>query len=547
MIQSIINYVKPYTQLGSIAGKLSAIGVMGYGIKQLWSKEAVEKESLLTRSTLSSLYLLHMGSVSLTIAVLFGGLDVPAPVATAIVSATALIKGSAELLKEYIDNAALKKQHNSLQNQLQIKTSDFQRLLAIFEDFKESETEILLLEEELAEIKTQYAKKGRQRQAILDEKWQYLKSYIQEKRNKNTIVTAYFEKKNIETFDVVLALREINEKIAQLLHNPSGTGKEEKELKNLAILNHQCIKFKKVKDTIAKLERMKDDEAENSKISNAYIHFIIKELKQKLQDWKKPKNKHDYISESKIIDGNIESYLRGGETKAKFIRVQFNKLKKDIEAKIDKLHFEFKQKQQQFKVINKNVIDDFDFDFASMFNDMKAIIDLQNQISLAEFNESSKKKNVNFGTVTSLTALLLCVTPSGDLAKFMNPLMLTIGLMAGASSSWDFYKKYLLKQQILSTEDKKLKRYIQDKSFHTLATINNVELREHLTEKLNAVLESKTEVEQRQALKPTRAAKEKANTLIFTKRKLPEKSKSSRVNVSPQLAPVIRLTRVERK
>lgn len=547
MIQSIINHVKPYTQLGSIAGKLSAIGVMGYGIKQLWSKEAVEKESFLTRATLSSLYLLHMGSVSLTMAVLFGGLDVPAPVATAIVSATALIKGSAELLKEYIDNASLKKQHNSLQNQLQIKTSDFQRLLAIFEDFKESETEILLLEEELAEIKAQYAKNGRQRQTILDEKWQYLKTYIQEKRYKNTIVAAFFEKKNIETFDVVLALREINEKIAQLLHNPSGTGKEEKELKNLAILNHQCIKFKKVKDTIAKLEKMKDDEEENSKISNAYIHFLIKELKQKLHDWKKPKNKHDYISDSEITDGNIESYLKGGETKAKFIRVQYNKLKKDIETKIDKLQFEFKQKQQQFKIINNNVIDNLDIDFTSMFNDMKAIIDLQNQISIAEFNESSKKKNVNFGTITSLTALLMCVTPSGDLAKFMNPLMLTIGLMAGASSSWDFYKKYLLKQKILSTEDKKLKRYIQDKSFHTLATINNVELREHLTEKLNTVLESKTEVEQRQALKPTRAAKEKANTLIFTKSKPTVKSKSSHVNVSSQLTPVTRLTRVERK
>jgi hypothetical protein len=547
MIQSFINYVKPYTQLGSIAGKLSAIGVMGYGIKQLWSKEAVEKESLLTRMSLSSLYLLHMGSVSLTMAVLFGGLDVPAPVATAIVSTTALIKGSAELLKEYLDNAELKKQHNSLQNQLQIKTSDFQRLLTIFEDFKESETEILLLEEELAEIKTQYARNGRQRQAVLDEKWQYLKTYIQEKRNKNTVVTAFFEKKNIETFDVVLALREINEKIAQLLHNPSGTGKEEKELKNLAILNHQCIKFKKVKDTIAKLEEMKKDKAENSKISNAYIHFFIKELKQKLNDWKKPRNNHDYISDSEITDRNIESFLKGNETKAKFLRVQYNKLERDIEAKIDKLKFEFKQKQNQFKVINNNAIKDFDIDFTSMFNDMKAIIDLQNQISLAEFNESSKKKNVNFGTITSLTALLMCITPSGDLAKFMNPLMLTIGLMAGASSSWDFYKKYLLKQIILSTEDKKLKRYIQDKSFHALASINNVELRERLIEKLNAVLEGKNDVEQKQALKPIRTAKEKAKTLIIAKHKTRGKSKTNLVKVSPQLPLSSRIKRVESK
>lgn len=547
MIQSFINYVKPYTQFGSIAGKLSAIGVMGYGIKQLWSKEAVEKESLLTRMSLSSLYLLHMGSVSLTMAVLFGGLDVPAPVATAIVSTTALIKGSAELLKEYLDNAELKKQHNSLQNQLQIKNTDFQRFLAIFEDFKESETEILLLEEELAEIKAQYSKSGRQRQVILDEKWQYLKTYIHEKRNKNTVVTTFFEKINTEEFDVVLALREINEKIAQLLNNQSRTEKEEEEVKNLAILNHQCIKYKKVKDTIAKLDKMKEAETANSQISNVYINFIINELKQKLNNWKKPKDTHDYINDSKITDKKIETYLKSGETKAKYLRTQYTNLMKDIESKIDTLQFELKQKQLQFRIINKNVIDDFDIDFASMFNDMKAIIDLQNQISLAEFNESSKKKNVNFGTITSLTALLLCITPSGDLAKFMNPLMLTIGLMAGASSSWDFYKKYLLKQNILSTEDKKLKRYIQDKSFHALASINNVELRERLIEKLNAALESNNDVEQRQALKPTRAAKEKAKTLIITKHKPRGKSKTNPVKVSPQLPPILRIKRVESK
>jgi hypothetical protein len=292
---------------------------------------------------------------------------------------------------------------------------------------------------------------------------------------------------------------------------------------------------------------MKEAETANSQISNVYINFIINELKQKLNNWKKPKDTHDYINDSKITDKKIETYLKSGETKAKYLRTQYTNLMKDIESKIDTLQFELKQKQLQFRIINKNVIDDFDIDFASMFNDMKAIIDLQNQISLAEFNESSKKKNVNFGTITSLTALLLCITPSGDLAKFMNPLMLTIGLMAGASSSWDFYKKYLLKKNILSTEDKKLKRYIQDKSFHALASINNVELRERLIEKLNAALESNNDVEQRQALKPTRAAKEKAKTLIITKHKPRGKSKTNPVKVSPQLPPILRIKRVESK
>jgi hypothetical protein len=523
MIQSIINYVKPYTQLGSIVGKLSAIGVMGYGIRQLWTKESAEKESFASKATLSSLYLLHMGSVSLTVAVLLGGFEISAQVATAIVSTTALIKGSAELFKEYLDNSVLKKQHTNLQKQLACKNIDFQRVLAIFEDFKESETEIMLLEEERAEIKKQYVKRGPNRQNDLNEKWLFLKNAILEKRNKNKVISAFFENINVDNFDVIAALREINEKIAHLRHSQPLTNEHKNKLTDLAILNHQCLKFKKIKETITKLEQLKREETGSSKLDNEYIDIIIKELKKKLNDWKLTKDEHDYVSESEINDADIESLLKPSESKTIFLKRHYTNFIKDLDNKIDNLRFKFKDKQEQYQQINRHPIDDVDF--ASMFNDMKAIIDLQNQISLAEFNESCKQKNVNFGMVSSVVALLMCAIPGGEFAKFLNPLMLTVGLAGGASSSLDFFNKYLLKVKLLNAEEKKLKRFIQENSFHTIATITNTELRERLVEKLHAILDSKDEIDQKQALKPTRVAKEKAKVLINSKQKSSAKRK----------------------
>ncbi len=100
MLQAIEPYIKTIARVGGLLGKLFAVGLTLYGLKEIWFHKESQHYSTFFKLNLSLLYILHVVSVSLAIAVLCGYASVSIPVAAAFVSATALLKNGFDLLKD---------------------------------------------------------------------------------------------------------------------------------------------------------------------------------------------------------------------------------------------------------------------------------------------------------------------------------------------------------------------------------------------------------------------------------------------------------------
>jgi hypothetical protein len=142
MLSFITNTLSPYARPASIAAKIATLGYTGYGVRQILSKDNDDGVSPYGGKSLSTLYLLHMATISLTTAVLFGQIDVSPALATAGVALSALLKGYAELCNEEAMSQHLMNQKTGLDSQLKKRNIEFERMLVILEDLTECQNDL---------------------------------------------------------------------------------------------------------------------------------------------------------------------------------------------------------------------------------------------------------------------------------------------------------------------------------------------------------------------------------------------------------------------
>ncbi len=118
MLEAMEPYIKYAARVGGLFAKIFAVLLTIYGIKEIWFRIESQRLSTLFKTNLTILYIAHMASVSLAISVLFGYTLVSLPVASAIVSATALIKNVFDLIKDSVQLYKLRKELESQQRQL---------------------------------------------------------------------------------------------------------------------------------------------------------------------------------------------------------------------------------------------------------------------------------------------------------------------------------------------------------------------------------------------------------------------------------------------
>ncbi len=556
MINQLLQTLAPYSRLGSIAGKLSAIGITGYGIGQLWTNKD-DNNTVLGKLGLSTLYLMHMGAMTLTTAVMFGSVDVSPAVATAIVGTTSLLKGAAELSNEYFVSQTLKQKQAELENELKYSNIYLERMLILVEDLKERETEIWLLEQEKAELvkNKQLLKKAKKNKPLeLKALLATLKESARIQVNKANIISNYFKKVDLSTLDIDAAIRELSEKAT--LHfakkveiektlpvdNVRNRNKRrlilkeiaeiDQELVNIGIINQQCIKYRKAVGTIQKCEAQATHAAGVPDEQRSYFKEIQEEQRLRNSSWSSLNQQPFYIESKSIAELNHDNTTPEELERLKLaILERINSQISSVDEKINNVSERFLEKRRKFELCHQFSPNELPKDFSTMFETMKELVDTQSQLSLTQLNERSKQKNVNFTSVSSVIALLLCLLPNGEYSRILQPCMLGVGLLAGASSMRDFHKKYLLKRKLINGEKKQLKRLVQD----NIVKIKDQDIRQDLIKTLKEKLGTKEEEPDSQSPEESRKAKVKARVLIFNQSKQAQAARKpvvSRVKVS---------------
>jgi hypothetical protein len=122
-------------------------------------------------------------------------------------------------------------------------------------------------------------------------------------------------------------------------------------------------------------------------------------------------------------------------------------------------------------------------DFTQIIVHAKKIIDIKNDIAMTKVADKDSLHSTEFSTITAVVALMLCFTAS----SIFTTLMLGIGIASAMSSLWDLYTKHVFENKILSKEDKKIHRLIED-SVEAAEKSQDPELRFVLTQHLSTLI-----------------------------------------------------------
>lgn len=458
-------------RLGSISAKLGGITATAFGIYRIWGNQS--DYSWQTKVGLSLLYSLHMGSISLTTAVLLGASDVSAPTATAIVCASALLKSIGDHLVEKSAYVGLARKHSGLQEQLGEQNVDFHTNLTLIEDLKETDDTILYLRNQ---VKTYHnLLKNAGNKSKINDAWLDLKESTQSLQYKSTVIQGYFSEINLASFDVDVAIKALQVKASNLSGPTSRKQREEKEkkLKDNGIILLQCIKYKRVFSILNEINLRLRTLPENSDDATRN-HLMTRQadLENRLRTLT--------LGETPSLTNDMITVMER-KTPQAFKKALQDYLKDEISAIEQKITL-----QQTLLLEKKNYLCR-PIDFAPFVDHVKGISAMRNQLSLLKLSERSKSKSVDFGMISAVSALILAIMPNARLSFALNPLMLSIGVVAGIVSLNDLYKRYQASNQITDNEKKQLKQFIMQKKFQ-IAKLSDAHLRTVLSEQLDKIL-----------------------------------------------------------
>lgn len=466
MSNGLVDLFKVVTRLSAIGAKVSGIGATAFGIRQIWYK-ATEEQSWQSKVILSTLYAFHMGSISLTAAVLLGATDVTASLATAVVCSTALLKSLGDLLVEKTNYLGLERKHSDLEQQLIAKNSDFQTNLTLVEDLKETDDAIDALNLELKKYH-QYLQQTRQKQT-LDTLWQTLQQQEIVAVNKNKIIRHFFDKIDLEKFDPDSTIKSLLLKASQLT-----PGDHQQKLADIGIIQLQCIKYKRVLGILKEINLLLGSLPPGQ--SSAKSHYLVKrkvELENRLL---------------KLQRGGFECLPEGFtlQHQTKTLAALKKPLQQFLKSKISELNQRLTE--QQLLLVEKKEYLSRPIDFSPMVEHVQGISAMQNKLWFAKLSENTKSKNVDLGVASAVLALILAMLPSVEVTKFLNPVMLSIGVMAGVVSLRDLYRRFNATAQMSDNENRKMKQFILQKKFQ-ISKLGDSNLRGILIGQLENILQ----------------------------------------------------------
>lgn len=454
-------------RVGSIGAKVSGILATGFGIRQIWYNSS-DEIGWQSKALLSTLYALHIGSITVATAVLLGATDVSAPVGTALVCCTALLKGVADHLVEKSHYSGLTRKHERLESQLSANNNDFRTTLTLIEDLKETDDLIEILQKQRDQY--QALLKQTTRSKNIETLWNDLKLSHKAAEAKNKIIKDFFSQISFEYFDPDAVIKNLVLEAASLRENMASPGR----LNEIGIIQLQCIRSKRVALILKEInQKLNGFPRLNDHSQRDYLLKRKTELEKRLQQLKEG----DSLPLSWQLIAKME---QKGPAFHKKLLMQYFK------AKIRELSSQLTT--AQLLLVEKKDYLSRPIDFSSLVAQFKNVSATQNQLSIVKHSENTKSKNVDLGAASAVMALVLAVIPSAEVTRYLNPLMLSIGVMAGMVSLTDLYHRYKITRRMTYNEKKQMGQFIRQKKFQ-IAKLGDAGLRTLLIKQLDDILQ----------------------------------------------------------
>ncbi|MGE3317735.1 MAG: hypothetical protein AB7I18_00430 [Candidatus Berkiella sp.] len=488
--------LKTATRFSAIGAKLGGIFATGLGIRQIWYN-ASDEISWKSKAMLSTLYALHIGSISVATAVLLGATDVSAPVGTALVCSTALLKGIADHFVEKTHHSGLTRKRTNLEKQLSIQNNDFHTTLILIEDLKETDDSIeaLLLQLDEYHVLFKQTTRAKNVQTI----WDDLKLSQRAALAKNKIITDFFSQVSLDYFDPDSLIKNLFVEASTLRER----GTNPARLHEISIIQLQCIKYKRVSSILKEINiRLNGLSIANPSSEREYLLKRKAELEKRLQQLQV--GDPLAITEQSIsaIDAKNPPQLK--KSLIQLIRVKIAELSKQLTA-------------EQLLLIQKKEYLSRPIDFTTLIEQVKNMSATQNQLSIVKQSESTKAKNVDLGAASAVMALILALIPSQEVSRYLHPLMLSIGVLAGIVSLSDLYHRYKITRRMTHHEKAQMHNFIRQKKFQ-IAKLGDANLRALLINQLDNILQEEGSVQpivsEELIVNRTRVAKLVAKTKI---------------------------------
>lgn len=148
---------------------------------------------------------------------------------------------------------------------------------------------------------------------------------------------------------------------------------------------------------------------------------------------------------------------------------------------------EIQQAQVQLKNCknaDQNGVKQLSSDLENIVRLSKKIVELQNGMSLLNYDISSKRTVAHFSGITASLTLLLCFPINWFALPYINPTMLMIGIGSALTNVWGMYQKYLVEDKFLSQEGRQVHELIGG-SITTLDRLNANGAKQALSQKLD--------------------------------------------------------------
>lgn len=484
----------------SFIGKGIALACTGLGLKRLWSTEAQSKYNFSTRLTFSTAYVLHMTSTGAATAALFNAGPLSATAATAFVALTSLFTAYVNFLESNHSYSHLHAELENCNRQLRASNLDVDRMVTLVEGIEAYEKQTQLFSEEISELKEVRQKlkiiqlmTTAEQSKELFTLYLSLQEHYQTNAHKNEILADFFTRRSCKPADIEKHLKRIfnelnkqrNELDVLQVELPRYPLPQTRERKKAKILELQ--------QEIEEKEIVYDHCLQYHKMHRLYQEFIKKsqelgELSSgenlEIAEIQKIKNKKRYFDERiTILERDLASFMDFTVTEySPLVKIPVTEMLPDkINADTQLFLREWQtalgaylQLLIKILIAQQNHVAKLKGYFEPLANESPEetqeqfdqlrfithrIIDTNNALQLEENNKKSNKIKFDLSTVSACLALSLCLLPSDfrQAAEFLKPLMLGVGLVAGAGSLLSFYQKHLLMKSHLIKRAKSFK------------------------------------------------------------------------------------------
>ncbi|MBS0288406.1 MAG: hypothetical protein JSS07_00040 [Proteobacteria bacterium] len=506
-LQSIVMISKTFASLFNLVKLLKAV-------HNFWTTEGRKKYSFALRLWLSLIMLLHFVALSAALGVILGLTVIAAPIVTAIVNVTSLIKSLASLIFYSYHEVTYHRKFKQLTAHLESHNIKFSQNLNFFEEIKLCFKKTASLEAKIVELKEILATLEAINESTLLNQFEFgLKKKIYEAIELDDLILLHLQnidnkKEKLKALikDLEIEINQLKQDIEQKQHsmlllkmlpqrialNDDVTSLQ-KEIETSDTyqtkLESLLLHFKKINHDIYQLELLILNLNEKQASADPAQKQQIQILENKIQSMLKPVSR---TRANRFFNSMVNSFkdihLNFQNDKLSLIRLLKNEIT-CLSKELLSLNLKINDKwQNRLTYTTKNQNGSSTTTSSDIYYLTQQILRLKKQKDLAEIEKNKEMRSVVLGVLLTVNAIFLCLTVNWIAIGILSLSMFSLTALSVFKDIVWFFKMKQAENNANAKEHSEL-RAIRRNKFDELEKIEIPNIEETLQKKLNKAIQ----------------------------------------------------------